>query len=385
MPLVGNRGNRHKGSDMSHILMVTQFFPNPDGKGNTGGTISNLNMLRVLGRRYAVTVLSFDPATKVKDFAEEPFQVVSQPAPPWRAPGLVRHWLGFVRARTQALIDKTGPPTSLFASTSTLAAFDVCPPNTARVAVVQAYENFGVRCPWVPSRQRMNLGKLAVIRRFQDRRLMRCADLIVTNSQFMRQAIYDRFEVPEDKIHALIQDCATDPSSTLAPKAIGFVNRGPEKGLAFVLDLARRSPDLQYRIYGQDRGRPDVLADNVDWRGWQSDRNEMFSSARLWLVPSLWAEPFGRVSIEAQAANSAVLVAGTGGLPETVADARFRMTGFNPDQWLARMRGLLEIGFNELQQNGSQIRSMFSSKVHDDRILEVMDLIMKGRKEHRDV
>lgn len=367
----------------ARILFVSQFFPRPKGPKNTGGTISNLNILRTLADKYEVTILSFDQHAKEEDFRQEPFQVISKPAPAWRAAGLFKNWLGFVRDEAHTVLAQSTQPTCLFATTSTLAAFDVCPPGTARVALVQAYENFGLLCPWVPIPQRINLGKQAAIRRFQDSRIMRSADAVLTNSQFMRTAISDRFRITPERIHVLLQDCGTsDLWSALPPNTIGFINRGAEKGLSFVLELARRSPDLRYLIYGHDRGRPSALPENVDWRGWASDRNEMFASAKLWLVPSLWAEPFGRVSIEAQAADRAVLVASTGGLPETVAEPQFQMHGFDVAEWLTRIQDLLAIAPDDLQRNGQKIRKIFSSEAHDERLLGVMNRIFNGHKEH---
>ncbi|UOK72804.1 glycosyltransferase family 4 protein [Ancylobacter polymorphus] len=367
------------------ILFISQFFPAPNAIGNTGGTISNLNMLRVLAQRYAVTVLSFDPSTHEDMFAGESFRVFSHPAPAWRAPDLFRHWLDFVRTKTRSRIENTTPPEAVIATTSTLAAFDVCPPDTARVALVRAYENFGLRCPWVPARQRINLGKLAAVRRFQDPRLMRSADAVLTNSSFMRTAISDRFGLEPGRIHVLLQACDVNAGVSAAPpRTIGFVTRGPEKGLVFVLDLARRSPDLRYLIYGHDRDRPDFVPENVYWQGWASDRDAMFASARLWLVPSRWAEPFGRVSIEAQAADRAVLVAGTGGLPETVLDPQFRVDGFDAKQWLIRLRSLLQLAPVELQRNGARIRESFSSEAHDARVLGAMERILTGKRAKAD-
>ena len=370
---------------MASIVFVTQFFPAPGGSGNTGGTISNLNMLRTLARKHEVTVLSFDPNASQGAFADEPFRVLARPAPKWRAVDIFRHWLDFVRSETSAVC-ASSTPDAVIATTSTLAAFDVCPSNVSRVALVRAYENFGFSGRWVPMRQRINLGKLAAVRRFQDGRLMRRADAVLTNSQFMQRAISERFGINPDHIHVFLQACGVEPSKVAAPEgSIGFVNRGPEKGLSFVLELARRSPYLRYRVYGHEHGRPDVLPLNVDWCGWASDRAGMFASAKLWLAPSLWAEPFGRVSIEAQAANRAVLVAGTGGLPETVLERQFHIEGFDTEAWLTRIRSLLDLAPDRLRQNGTQIREIFSSKAHDARILSAFDHILSEIGDHTHV
>lgn len=362
------------------ILFVTQFFPSPNGSGNTGGTISNINMLRTLAKKHAVKVLAFDPEAAQDSFADEPFQVVLRPAPGWRAPGLLCHWLDFVRAETHAAICTAPSLDALIATTSTLAAFDVCPPSTTRIALVQAYENFGLGCRWVPASQRINLGKLAAVRRFQDGRMLRNSDAILTNSQFMKGAISKRFGVEAARIYVTIQACGVDGAEAAAPEGtIGFVNRSPEKGLSFVMDLAMRSPDLRYLIYGHERGRPNVLPSNVDWRGWASNRSAMFASAKLWLVPSRWAEPFGRVSIEAQGSDRAVLVASTGGLVETVTDPQFCIFGFDADLWLARIRSLLQLAPDEIDRNGAQVRERFSSTAHDCRLLSVMENILSNK------
>ena len=368
------------------ILYVTQFLPPSNSDGNTGGTISNLDMLRALARSYSVTVLSLDSIARETDFACEPFRVIIRRAPAWRAPQLFLHWLDFVRGKTRDALDCATPPEAVIATTSTLAAFDVCPPTTSRIAVVRAYENFGLQCPWVPVRQRVNLGKLAAVRRFQDRRLMRSADAVLTNSQFMRRAISERFCINSERVHVLLQACGVEPSSVVAPEGtIGFVNRGPEKGLSFVLELARRSPHLRYLVYGHEHGRPDALPSNIEWRGWASDRAAMFASAKLWLVPSLWSEPFGRVSIEAQAADRAVLVARTGGLPETILERQFLMEGFEAEAWLIRIRSLLESAPNSLRQNGAKIRERFSSEAQDERSLSAFAHILYESEDHNHV
>lgn len=359
------------------LLFVAQFFPNTSSKNNTGGTISNLDMLRALAKKYSVTVLSFDNSAKEVDFIKEPFKVIIRPSPILRATGLIRHWLDFVRNEVSDCIKNQGAPDAVIAATSTLAAFDVCQIPIKKIAVVRAYENFGLRCSWVPIEQRINLCKLAVVRRLQDVRLIRSADAILTNSQFMKKAIEDRFKVSKKGIFVLKQSADVVPFDIPTPVlTVGFVTRGPDKGLSFVLELARRSPDIRYHIFGHSRDLPKTLPENVIWEGWASDRNLMFSSVALWVVPSLWAEPFGRVSIEAQGADRPVLVADTGGLPETAFDPRFKIEGFDAEQWLKRMRELMSIPVEELKKNGSRVRAAFSSREHDVLIFNAMISIL---------
>lgn len=364
---------------MTEILFISQFFPATLGSGNTGGTISNRNLLRTLARDHEVTVLSFDPAGDDASFADEPFRVVHRAAPTWRAPRLLLHWQPFVRQATRDLIRTNGSPDILIATTSTLAAFDETSPATKCLAVVRAFENFGLRCPWVPRHTRADLAKGAILRRFQDGRLMRRADGVLTNSAFMKSAIASRFGIQKTRIHILKQQVDFSPVFQSPPKdTVGFVHRGADKNIAHVVDLARRASDLSFLVYGHSSGLPADLPANMSVVGWTSDRARMFASASLWLVPSLWAEPFGRVSIEAQAAGRAVLVVNCGGLPETVADPRYLIDGFDVEAWLNRMRELLSLTDADIAEAGAHVRSAFSAAAHDESIRAAIEAIMNS-------
>jgi len=60
-------------------------------------------------------------------------------------------------------------------------------------------------------------------------------------------------------------------------------------------------------------------------RGWTKDLRPMYAAMDVLAVPSEWLEPFGRVSIEAQAFGVPVLASRIGGLPETLHEGE---TGF---------------------------------------------------------
>jgi glycosyltransferase involved in cell wall biosynthesis len=359
-----------------NFLFVTQFFPPADEYHQTGGTISNRNLIRFLARDNEVTVLTFDPSAEPKRFFKEPFQVIQRVPPLWDAYGLLLYWQRFVRQQTIKAIETSRPPNFLIATTSTLAAFDVAPTSTICLAVVRAFENFGWRCNLVPWRSRLNLAKGAILRRFEDGRLMRRADGVLTNSAFMSEAIASRFEIPTNRIHVLRQQIDFSPTIERPPKdTVGFVHRGPDKNIAYVLDLARKAPDLSFLVYGHSSGLPADLPGNMSVVGWATNRASMFASARLWLIPSLWAEPFGRVSIEAQAAKRAVLVANRGGLSETVADPRYLIDGFEAEAWLKRMRDLLSLSETELEETGDRIQKIFSAAAHDNSIQAAIGII----------
>jgi glycosyltransferase involved in cell wall biosynthesis len=60
-----------------------------------------------------------------------------------------------------------------------------------------------------------------------------------------------------------------------------------------------------------------VHASRHRFRGWEADPAALYPALDVLAVPSLYPEPFGRVSVEAQAAAVPVVSSLAGGLPET--------------------------------------------------------------------
>ena len=113
---------------------------------------------------------------------------------------------------------------------------------------------------------------------------------------------------------------------------IGYVGRMiAAKGIFTLLDAAER-------LFGEETSVSMLwVGDGVDlatlrarvtrsmharrhrFLGWEADMIELYPALDILAVPSLYPEPFGRVSVEAQAAAVAVISSRAGGLPETFA------------------------------------------------------------------
>ncbi len=93
---------------------------------------------------------------------------------------------------------------------------------------------------------------------------------------------------------------------------------GDAKDLCFVLvgDDQGRSP---YRIELEEMITALGLKGKVVLAGHCDDMPAAYKAAALTVIPSIEAEAFGRVSIEAQAVGCPVIVANIGALPETIA------------------------------------------------------------------
>jgi glycosyltransferase involved in cell wall biosynthesis len=117
--------------------------------------------------------------------------------------------------------------------------------------------------------------------------------------------------------------------------AVGYVGRMIEaKGILTLLDAAERflaaqaSARMLWVGDGEDSAalRAGIArsphASHHRFLGWEADLAALYPALDILAVPSLYPEPFGRVSIEAQAAAVPVVSSLAGGLPETfIADS----------------------------------------------------------------
>ncbi|MDA8913605.1 glycosyltransferase [Amylibacter sp.] len=102
-------------------------------------------------------------------------------------------------------------------------------------------------------------------------------------------------------------------------KTIGFINKGERKGSSIIRKLATQNPNWKFVVFGQNLLENDkTTLENVDNRGFENLEKVIYNSVDIFLVPSEWDEPFGRVPVEALLHECPVLVSSKGGLPESV-------------------------------------------------------------------
>jgi glycosyltransferase involved in cell wall biosynthesis len=127
------------------------------------------------------------------------------------------------------------------------------------------------------------------------------------------------------------------PSTNAAPLRIGFIGaHTPNKGIETLARAAQLLPsdaNVQFLVAGAGESAytanlrnmfPERITRFVGWVQPQS----YFEQIDVNVVPSLWDEPFGRVSVEAQSYGVPVLVARSGGLPANILEGE---TGFSFD------------------------------------------------------
>ncbi|WP_420177123.1 glycosyltransferase family 4 protein [Kerstersia gyiorum] len=187
------------------------------------------------------------------------------------------------------------------------------------------------------------------------RRAHRSADLIVTNSEYMRAEISAEMAVQNSRIKVIYPplDIEFQPYRKRSTKfnRIGFINPSALKGESIMLALASDHPELMFRYFS--RSDKKYNQKNIEYGGWVSNRNELFESIDLLIMPSR-QEAFGRSAVEAVASGIPVLVSKNGGLPETV-DERFIVMSDDPDDWFNSII--------EFQDNPAKVEEIWHSSI----------------------
>jgi glycosyltransferase involved in cell wall biosynthesis len=106
-----------------------------------------------------------------------------------------------------------------------------------------------------------------------------------------------------------------------APGRVTMINPSAIKGLPIFLELARRLPHIPFAAvptWSGDEKIRRMLTElpNVEIIPPSENIDDIYEQTRVLLVPSLWAEAFGQVVVEAMLRGIPVLASDSGGLPE---------------------------------------------------------------------
>lgn len=356
-------------------------FAAPGTKGATGGMISNYHLCRAVAGILPTTIIAFarqdQPCERrTEKLGDHDVTLISVRSPRF-APGLsALQWPRHLRDTIRESGIEPLENTLLFLSSVTLGLAGWAREQGAiPVAVVRAFEDFGAFVPGGDMKSRIRGFRQALARGFQAGNAMRSVAACLVNSNFMGDCVHTRFgaQIPTRTIYPPL-DLAVSASKADDRSTVGFVNRSADKNGDFVCRLAQHMPDHRFLVYGQPIAHGSLP--NVEYLGWESDRDRLFSSAAKWIVPSRWQEPFGRVAIEAIAKGAGVCVSRRGGLPEAVGEWGTIVDTFDVADWAAAIRSTTA--------SADRARGMarFTVPAHDKRVADfVRDLTVVASRE----
>lgn len=113
-------------------------------------------------------------------------------------------------------------------------------------------------------------------------------------------------------------------------QAMGIINNSTANGQFDLIIVG--SGDKEYETYLCNLAKDEKVDDRVVFKGARpkSELPEMYRDADIFLFPSIWPEPFGRVLVEAMAAGLPVIGTAVGGTAEILRDGENGLT-FTPD------------------------------------------------------
>lgn len=162
---------------------------------------------------------------------------------------------------------------------------------------------------------------------------------VVTNSRFMAKRVTELWKIPCDVVYPVPdwRSSYTDPGGG---PFITFFTPLPHKGLGIAHTLVtKRYPDRPF-LFVEGFIDPEQHAISLTRSGnlvharRSPDVATIYSMSRMVIIPSQWAEPFGRVALEAMLSRVPVIASRTGGLPESVGEGGMLIDDFsNVDCW----------------------------------------------------
>ncbi|MDB5036616.1 MAG: hypothetical protein JWQ35_144 [Bacteriovoracaceae bacterium] len=160
---------------------------------------------------------------------------------------------------------------------------------------------------------------------------------VTVASSFMQKSV--RADIPwaESLLLPSPLESLSEPPLDRKPTSWVFVNPVPVKGVHFAVELAKRLPSEKFIFVGNWMcSPPETLPPNVTFVPRQKNLLSIFSEAKGILIPSFWDEAFGRIAIEAMAANVPVIGSDRGALPETIGSGGLSLP-LDIDRWVKVM------------------------------------------------
>jgi glycosyltransferase involved in cell wall biosynthesis len=207
--------------------------------------------------------------------------------------------------------------------------------------------------------------------------MFRKASAVETCSEFAAKVCSRFYKRVADVIYPYIESESHQVSKT--GDRVTLVWGYPLKGLETFLSVARANPSLKYMIVGGVQVGTDLRGLDVVVLGLVDDMREVWGNTRVLLVPSVVAETFGRVCIEAALNGIPVVGSNRGGLPEAVgSECCFPLQ--DVEKWSAEVRRLCtdESYYEQRSLYAKGYSTMFGLDAQVEKFLKVVGRLLSS-------
>ena len=217
---------------------------------------------------------------------------------------------------------------------------------------------------------------------------------VVTASAHMRRE-YVRNGVPDDRAHAIPLFPTIEGAPSPAPEELRLLFLGRMTRLKGGVELVRAVSLASSRVGrpialtmagdGPQRAECEALARSlgadVTFAGWvdTARRADLYRSASLLVVPSVWPEPFGLVGLEAAVFGVPALAFDVGGIREWLADGvNGRLVPGDPPKAEALVEGIVEMVGDrdrliEMRRGAVEVARRLTLERHLDELAGVLE------------
>lgn len=155
------------------------------------------------------------------------------------------------------------------------------------------------------------------------RHYMDCVDVFACITDFQRRKLISA-GFPDEKI-TVIPNSVDSPAeyTPIQGEYVGFSGRlSREKGVDLIMEVARRHPDIPFRLAGavRDKELVDNLPANVELTGYLSGEalTDFYRNSRFFVMASRWYEGFPLAILEAAAHGKPMIAPDHGGFSEII-------------------------------------------------------------------
>ena len=150
-----------------------------------------------------------------------------------------------------------------------------------------------------------------------------CVDTFACITDFQRQKLI-KAGFPEERIIVIPNSVdAIENGESRPGDYVAFSGRiSREKGVDMIMEVARRHPDISFRLAGavRDKELVEDVPDNVELTGYLNARElaEFYANARFIVMASKWYEGFPMTILEAASYSKATIAPDHGGFTEII-------------------------------------------------------------------